>query len=71
MENVNPIDLVEEAILDFSLGEEEIAEDKLMKAVKSDSECLDAWRALAEVRLARQDLTGALAACEKSVGDSP
>ena len=71
MEDVNPIDLVEEAILDFSLGEEEIAEDKLMKAVKSDSDCLDAWRALAEVRLARQDLSGAHAACEKALVIAP
>ena len=71
MENVNPIDLVEEAILDFSLGEEGIAEDKLMKAVQSDSECLDAWRALAEVRLARQELSGALAACEKALSIAP
>ena len=71
MENVNPIDLVEEAILDFSLGEEGIAEDKLMKAVQSDSECLDGWRALAEVRLARQELSGALAACEKALSIAP
>jgi Tfp pilus assembly protein PilF len=71
MEDVNPIDMVEEAILDFSLGDEEIAEDKLMKAVKLDSDCLDAWRALAEVRLARQDLTGAHAACEKALVIAP
>lgn len=71
MENVNPIDLVEEATLDFSLGEKEIAEGKLMQAVKSDSDCLDAWIALAEVRLARQDLTGAYSACQKALSLSP
>ena len=71
MENFDPIDLVEEAILDFSLGEEEVTEGKLMNAVNLDRDCLDAWRALAEVRLARQDLTGAHTACEKALVIAP
>ena len=71
MVEVNPHDLVEEATLDFSLGEEEAAERKLMSAVELSPDCLDAWRALAEVRLARRNLEGALAACEKALEVEP
>jgi Tfp pilus assembly protein PilF len=71
MVNSNPIDLVEEAILEFSLGEEEIAENKLLKAVESDHNCLDGWRALAEVRLAMNDINGAHVACEKALRIAP
>ena len=71
MDEVNPIDLVEEATLDFSLGEEEAAEGKLLRASELAPECVDAWRALAEVRLARQDLPGALTACEKALEVEP
>ena len=71
MDEVNPIDLVEEATLDFSLGEEEAAEGKLVKAVELAPDCVDVWRALAEVRLARQDLPGALTACEKALEVEP
>ena len=71
MDEVNPIDLVEEATLDFSLGEEKAAEDKLVRALELAPDCVDAWRALAEVRLARRDLEGALAACEKALEVAP
>ena len=71
VEDAEAIDLVEEATLDFSLGEEEAAEGKLVRASELAPECVDAWRALAEVRLARQDLPGALTACEKALEVEP
>ena len=71
MDEVNTSDLVEEATLDFSLGEEEAAEGKLLRASELAPECVDAWRALAEVRLARQDLPGALTACGAGVVGVP
>ena len=71
MDEVNPSDLVEEATLDFSLGEEEVADGKLVRASELAPDCVDVWRALAEVRLARRDLEGALVACEKALEVEP
>lgn len=71
MEDEEVLDLVEEAILDFSLGEESAAEQKLLRASEIDPECLDAWRALAEVRLSVGNLGGAKEACERAVELGP
>tara|TARA_B100001123_G_C14780779_1_gene816489 strand:- start:172 stop:513 length:342 start_codon:yes stop_codon:yes gene_type:complete len=71
MEDVDPIDLVEEATLEFSLGDENAAENKLLQVVDLAPDCLDAWRALAEVRLALADFPGAHAACLKALELDP
>ena len=71
MDEASPIDLVEDATLDFSLGDEEVAEAKLIKASELAPDCIDVWRALAEVRLARRDLPGALVACQKALELEP
>ena len=67
MEDVDPIDLVEEATLEFSLGDE----NELLQVVDLAPDCLDAWRALAEVRLALADFPGAHAACLKALELDP
>ncbi len=59
-------DLVEEGTLDFTLGDNPSAIEKLTDAVKADSGCFDGWLALAEVYLSEKDLENALEAGEKA-----
>lgn len=59
-------DLVDEGTLDFTLGDSESAIEKLTKAVEMDSECFDAWLALAEVYLSEKNLEKALESGEQA-----
>lgn len=59
-------DLVDEGTLDFTLGDSESAIEKLSKAVEIDTECFDAWLALAEVYLSEQKLEKALESGEQA-----
>ncbi len=58
-------DLVDEGTLDFTLGDSDSAVEKLTQAVEMDSECFDAWLALAEVYLSEKNLGKALEAGEQ------
>ena len=67
MEDAEAIDLVEEATLDFSLGDEDVALERLGRVLEHAPGCFEAWRASAEVGLATGDSAGALSACERAV----
>lgn len=58
--------LVEDATLDFSLGDNEAARAKLEQAVTADPQSFAAWHALAEVHFARNDYDAALHAAEQA-----
>jgi tetratricopeptide (TPR) repeat protein len=60
--------LVDEATLDFTLGEHDAAIAKLHKAVERDPACFAAWHALAEVHFDRRELDHALEAGTIAVG---
>ena len=62
---------VEVAILDFSLGEDHLAAEKLQELLAMAPECFDGWLALTEVELARQNLERALSAAEKALQLKP
>jgi tetratricopeptide (TPR) repeat protein len=58
----DPQSIVEEAILDFTLGDNPTALAKLNDALALDPACFAAWHALAEVQFAARNLDAALAA---------
>ena len=60
------IALVEDATLDFALGEHAAAIAKLNKALEVDPTCFEAWLALAEVNFADRKLDAALSAAENA-----
>ena len=64
-------DAVEEATLDFSLGEDELAAQKLENLLTEVPDHYDGWLALTEVQLARRDLDAALEAGEKALALEP
>ncbi len=65
-DNADVRTLVEEATLDFTLGDTESAHRKLDRALELDPACFDAWHARAEICLDARDLDNALAAAEKA-----
>ena len=58
---------VEDAVLEFSLGEDQLAAEKLRELLGEAPECFDGWLALTEVELARHNLESALSAAEKAL----
>ena len=62
---------VEEATLDFSLGKDDLAAEKLQQLLGEAPGCYDGWLALTEVQLARRDLEAALEAAEKALALAP
>ncbi|MGF1450188.1 MAG: tetratricopeptide repeat protein [Opitutales bacterium] len=59
-------ELIEEATLDFSLGDSETALEKLGRVVEADRSNFDAWHAITEVRYAEKQYPEALEAAEKA-----
>ena len=59
--------IVDQAVLHFTLGEEQKAETLLLDYTNLHPQDLDAWRALSEIRLARKDMCGAEQACRKAL----
>ena len=59
--------IVDQAVLFFTFGEEEKAEELLLEHLAKFDQDLDAWRALSEVRLAKKDFPGAEEACRKAL----
>jgi len=59
-------DLVQEATLDFTMGDNEVAIEKLMKALTYDTDHFDAYHALTEVYYAQEDFDRALEVAEKA-----
>ena len=64
MSGETPQNLVEEGILEFTLGDSDTAISKLKRALELDGRYFDAWLALAEVHLSRKSLDEALEAAE-------
>ena len=62
---------VEAATLDFSLGEDDLAAQKLQQLLAESPDSYDGWLALTEVQLARRDLEAALTAAEKALALAP
>ena len=58
--------LVEDATLDFALGEHNAAIAKLNRALETDPTCFEAWLAMAEVYFADRKLDAALSAAENA-----
>lgn len=54
--------LVEEATFDFTMGDNELALEKLNQVVAADPKCFDAWHAMAEVQFASRNFQEALTA---------
>lgn len=63
--------LIEDATLDYSLGEAEPALEKLRRATSARPESFEAWHALAEVSFSQRRLDDALAAAERAHGLRP
>ena len=66
MSGETPQNLVEEGILEFTLGDSDTAISKLKRALELDARYFDAWLALAEVHLSRKSLDEALEAAERA-----
>jgi len=58
--------LVEDATLDFTLGETETALAKLARATACSPDSFEAWHATAEINLSLRRLDAALAAAERA-----
>ncbi|MCB1121376.1 MAG: tetratricopeptide repeat protein [Verrucomicrobiae bacterium] len=71
MDSPSVQDLVDEGTLDFTLGENSAAVEKLEKALEIDPDCFEACLALAEVYLSERKLDEALAAAEKGHALNP
>ncbi len=62
---------INQAVLEFTLGDEKGAENALLSILEGASDNADALRALAEVRLARGNLDGAEEACRLALVHNP
>ena len=69
MESVE--DKINQAVLQFTLGEEEDARTQLQAILQSHSKSVEAWRALAEVCLSLKNFNEAEDACRKALKLSP
>lgn len=69
MESVE--DKINQAVLQFTLGEEEEAKSQLQSILQSYPDSVEAWRALAEVCLSLKNLDEAENACRKALELSP
>jgi len=66
MNNHDVQSLVEDATLDFTLGDNEEAIKKLEQAININSQSFEAWHALAEVFFSKKNFDRALQAAEKA-----
>ncbi len=71
MSNQDVQTLVEDATLDFTLGDNEEAIKKLEQAININSQSFEAWHALAEVYYSDKFFDRALQAAEKAYALSP
>ena len=58
--------VIEDAILDFTMGDNEIAVSKLEKVLKFDDQQFDAWHALTEIYYADKENKKALESAQKA-----
>lgn len=63
--------LVEDATLDFTLGDNDAALEKLWKAVRLQPDSFEAWHALTEIFFSTRQLDQALEAAEKALAIKP
>lgn len=63
--------LVEDATLDFALGENETALRKLREAVARQPDSFEAWHALTEIHFSMRQLDEALEAGQKALAVAP
>ena len=71
MSNNDVQTLVEDATLDFTLGDNEEAINKLKKAININPHYFEAWHALSEVYFSEKIFDQALHAAEKAYSLSP
>ncbi len=64
-------DQIDDATLDFTLGNSQAAIDKLTILAKKDSEIFGVWHALTEIYFAEGDYDSALQAAERAHGIDP
>jgi Tfp pilus assembly protein PilF len=62
---------VDRAVLLFTLGEEQEAQSLLLNHLSTHDQDVDAWRALAEIRLSVKDFPLAEEACRKALAINP
>jgi cytochrome c-type biogenesis protein CcmH/NrfG len=62
---------VDRAVLLFTLGEEQEAQSLLLNHLSTHPQDIDAWRALAEIRLSIKDFPNAEVACRKALAINP
>jgi predicted Zn-dependent protease len=65
------VQLVDQAVLLFTLGEEKEAESLLVEYLSKHENDLSAWRALSEIRLSTKDFSAAEHACRKALSINP
>ncbi|MDG1132393.1 MAG: tetratricopeptide repeat protein [Opitutales bacterium] len=65
------VQLVDQAVLLFTLGEEKEAESLLVEYLSRHENDLSAWRALSEIRLSTKDFSAAENACRKALSINP
>lgn len=63
--------MVEDATLDFALGENETALAKLREAVQLEPDSFEAWHALTEIHFSMRELDQALEAGQKALEAAP
>lgn len=64
-------DKINQAVLQFTLGEEKEAQAQLQSILHAHPDSVEAWRALAEVCLSLKDLDEAERACRQAMELSP
>jgi Tfp pilus assembly protein PilF len=62
---------VDQAVLLFTLGDEKEAQSLLVNHLSTHDQDIDAWRALAEIRLSIKDYSLAEEACRKALAINP
>lgn len=71
---MNPNELsneIEDAILDFTMGDNDVAIQKLEKVIELDDTLFDAWHALTEIHYAEKAFDSALLSAEKAHAINP
>jgi tetratricopeptide (TPR) repeat protein len=63
--------LVEDAVLDFTLGDNPAAVEKLNRVIAADEGHFAAWHALTEIRYSEKDFEGAREAADKAAAIDP
>ncbi len=64
-------ELVEDATLEFTLGNNDLAIEKLTEAIQAEANCFEAWHALTEVYFSQKDFDKSLVSAKKAYDLKP